>query len=60
MESTESIIIETDITVSNEYENKLMSVNKENMSTVLADTSDSGIQTALMLTNESKVRSVSK
>ena len=48
MENTESKINKTDVTVSDESENKSMSANKENMSTELADTSDSGIQTGLI------------
>ena len=53
MENTESKINETDVTVSDESENKSMFVNKENMSTESADRSDSGIQTDVRLANES-------
>ena len=49
MENTESKINETDVTVSEESENKSMFVNKENMSTESADRSDSGIQTDVMV-----------
>ena len=55
MENTESKINKTDITVSDESENKSMSVNNENMSTESADRSDSGAQTGLIITNENNL-----